>query len=189
MSRPSKPQRKTKRNARTQSWRPRPRNVKKPFITRAEARWRAERHVLDRMFKGARVRDGAKVRLGIYRAGRWIGYTVGEPAGCAGVPSPWGEGRVRGNRRSFVDHSILDVPHIIQVFQGGRLAIESIRFASSSFGKISALGSHLSARCNCLATPPSNIALAARWATSTLQMVFFRVRTHSRKLPEWLSLR
>ena len=41
------------------------------FITRAEARRRAERHVLNRLFKGAKVRDGAEVRLGIYPSGNW----------------------------------------------------------------------------------------------------------------------
>ena len=41
------------------------------FITRAEARRRAEQHVLNRLFKGAKVRDGAEVRLGIYPSGNW----------------------------------------------------------------------------------------------------------------------
>lgn len=41
--------------------RPKPRKVQS--ITRTEARRRAERHVLDRMFKGATVQDGAEVRL------------------------------------------------------------------------------------------------------------------------------
>ena len=40
-------------------------------ITPAEARRRAARHVLDRMFKGAKVADGAEVRLGIYPGGHW----------------------------------------------------------------------------------------------------------------------
>ena len=39
---------------------------KKRFITRAEARRRAERHVWNRMFGGARVRDGATAKLCIY---------------------------------------------------------------------------------------------------------------------------
>ena len=46
------------------------------FITRAEARRRAARHVLNRMFKGATVRDGAKVRLGIYTQSNWTGKDV-----------------------------------------------------------------------------------------------------------------
>ena len=41
------------------------------FITRAEARRRTERHVLNRLFKGAKVRDGAEVRLGVYPGGNW----------------------------------------------------------------------------------------------------------------------
>jgi len=40
-------------------------------ITPAEARRRAARHVLNRLFKGAKVADGAKVRLGIYVQGKW----------------------------------------------------------------------------------------------------------------------
>lgn len=43
--------------------RPTPNRGKRRFITRAEARRRAERHVFNRMFKGATVRDGAEVRL------------------------------------------------------------------------------------------------------------------------------
>jgi len=76
-----------------------------------------------------------------------------------------------------------------QMHQGGRLAMESSRFASSSPGHSSAFGSYFTVLFNCLATPPISIALAARWAMSASQIVFFRVRTHSRKLPEWLSLR
>ena len=56
--------------------RPKPRRRKKKFITRAEARQRAERHVLTRMFKGATVRDGADVRLGIYCRGGWAAKDV-----------------------------------------------------------------------------------------------------------------
>jgi|ERR1022692_2478212 hypothetical protein len=40
-------------------------------ITHAEARRRAERHVLKRTFEGATVQDGAAVRLGIYYRGDW----------------------------------------------------------------------------------------------------------------------
>lgn len=46
------------------------------FITRAEARRRAETHVLKRMFKGATVQDGAQVRLGVYSRGGWTGKDV-----------------------------------------------------------------------------------------------------------------
>ena len=35
-------------------------SAKAKWITRAEARRRAERHVIDRLFKGAQVRDGVK---------------------------------------------------------------------------------------------------------------------------------
>jgi len=41
-----------------------PGNAKAQFITRAEARRRAERHVINQMFKGATVRDGAEVASG-----------------------------------------------------------------------------------------------------------------------------
>ena len=40
-------------------------------ITPAEARRRAERHVLNRLFKRARVADGAGVRLNIYHRAHW----------------------------------------------------------------------------------------------------------------------
>jgi len=40
-------------------------------ITPAEARRRAARHILNRMFKGAKVTDGAEVRLGVYPGGHW----------------------------------------------------------------------------------------------------------------------
>lgn len=49
--------------------RPRPRKAK--LVTRAEARRRAERHILNRMFKGAKVRDGAAAKLCIYIRGDW----------------------------------------------------------------------------------------------------------------------
>jgi hypothetical protein len=54
--------------------RPKPRKLQ--FITRAEARRRAERHVLKRTFKGAMVRDGAALRLGIYNRGDWTDKDV-----------------------------------------------------------------------------------------------------------------
>lgn len=67
--------RKTRRKAGA-SKRPKPRRGKVRLITRAEARRRAERHVLNRLFKGATVRDGAAVRLGIYTRGNWTGKDV-----------------------------------------------------------------------------------------------------------------
>ena len=48
-----------------------PENDTAPIISRAEARRRAARHVLDRMFKGAKVLDGATVRLHICVSGGW----------------------------------------------------------------------------------------------------------------------
>lgn len=47
------------------------RRLNRKHITPAEARRRAARHVLNRMFKGAQVADGAEVRLGIYIQGKW----------------------------------------------------------------------------------------------------------------------
>jgi hypothetical protein len=47
------------------------RRLNRKHITPAEARRRAVRHVLNRMFKGAKVADGAEVRLGIYPGGNW----------------------------------------------------------------------------------------------------------------------
>lgn len=47
------------------------------FITRAEARRRAERHVLNRMFKNATARDGAATGGNIYnvlREDAWVVY-------------------------------------------------------------------------------------------------------------------
>lgn len=58
------------------SKRSKPRRAKARFITPAEARRRAERHVLKRLFKGATVRDGATVRLGIYFRGGWTAADV-----------------------------------------------------------------------------------------------------------------
>ncbi len=66
-----KTQRKPRGSAGNQSMRLKPRPGKKLFITRAEARRRAKRHVLGRIFRGAAVRDGAKVRLGIYFRDKW----------------------------------------------------------------------------------------------------------------------
>lgn len=49
----------------------RPKVQKTKLITRAEAKRRAERHVLNRMFKSATVRDGAEAKLCIYIRGDW----------------------------------------------------------------------------------------------------------------------
>lgn len=65
---------KLKRVAGNTAKRPQPRKVK--FITRTEARRRAERHVLDRMFKGATVQDGATAKLCIYNRGDWSANDV-----------------------------------------------------------------------------------------------------------------
>lgn len=46
------------------------RRLNRKHITPAEARRRAARHVLNRMFKGAQVADGSTVHLGIY-SGNW----------------------------------------------------------------------------------------------------------------------
>ena len=70
----SKTRRKLKKTSSKSVKRPKPRKTQ--FITRAEARRRAERHVLNRLFNGATVRDGAKVRLGIYNRGNWTGKDV-----------------------------------------------------------------------------------------------------------------
>jgi hypothetical protein len=41
------------------------------FITPTEARRRAARHVVKRMFRGAAVKDGATVSLCVYCGGGW----------------------------------------------------------------------------------------------------------------------
>lgn len=66
----SKARNKLKKAAGKLARRPKPRSKTK-FITRAEARRLAERHVLNRMFKGATVRDGAEAKLCIYIRGDW----------------------------------------------------------------------------------------------------------------------
>ena len=58
-------------NRRSQSRKSPVRRLNRKRITPAEARRRAARHVLNRMFKGAKVADGAQVRLGIYIQGKW----------------------------------------------------------------------------------------------------------------------
>src|SRR2546430_2465755 len=50
---------------------PRKRERKKSLITKSEARQRAEHHVVNRMFKGAAIRDGAGARLSAYPQGNW----------------------------------------------------------------------------------------------------------------------
>lgn len=64
-----KARKKLNKAVRKSARRPKPREAK--FITRAEARRRAEQHVLNRMFKGATVRDGAEAKLCIYIRGDW----------------------------------------------------------------------------------------------------------------------
>jgi hypothetical protein len=59
------------------SKRPKLRRGKVRFITRAEARRRAERHVVKRVFRGARVRDGAEAGgslYGVRRQDTWVVY-------------------------------------------------------------------------------------------------------------------
>lgn len=58
-------------NRRSQSRKSPLRRFNRKRIMPAEARRRAVRHVLNRMFKGATVADGAEVRLGIYPGGNW----------------------------------------------------------------------------------------------------------------------
>ena len=53
---------------------PKPRKGR--FITRAEARRRAERYVFNRMFRGASVQDGATAKLCIYSRGDWSANDV-----------------------------------------------------------------------------------------------------------------
>jgi len=57
--------------------RPKPRRGTVRFITRADARRRAARHVLTRMFKGATVRDGEEACINAYNVRRrdtWVVY-------------------------------------------------------------------------------------------------------------------
>jgi len=75
MSVKSKARKKLKTAAGKSARRPKPHKAK--FITRAEARRRAERHVLNRMFKGATVRDGTEAGGNLYnvrRADTWVVY-------------------------------------------------------------------------------------------------------------------
>jgi len=59
--------------------RPKPRGTRKPrrLLTRAEARRRAARRVLNRMFNGAMVRDGVEAGgnfYGVRRENTWVVY-------------------------------------------------------------------------------------------------------------------
>jgi len=77
----SKAPRKLKRAVGKTAKRPKPRRVKVQFITRAEARRLAERHILNRMFKGATVREGAEAGHNIYNVRRkdtWVVYKNSE---------------------------------------------------------------------------------------------------------------
>jgi hypothetical protein len=77
----SKARRKLKRAVGKTAKRPKPRRGKVQFITRAEARRRAERHVRDRMFKGATVLDGVEAGGNIYKVRRedtWVVYKNSE---------------------------------------------------------------------------------------------------------------
>lgn len=67
----SQARRKLGRAASKSAKRLKPRPGKGQFITRAEARRRAERYVFNRMFRGVEVRDAATVRLGIYCCEDW----------------------------------------------------------------------------------------------------------------------
>ena len=71
--------RKIRRGAVKTFKRPMPRRgrSRRRFITRAGALRRAARHVLDRMFKGAMVRDGEEARINAYNIRRedtWVVY-------------------------------------------------------------------------------------------------------------------
>ena len=46
------------------------------FITPTEARRRAARHVVKRLFRGAAVKDGATVTLRVYSRGGWMAEDV-----------------------------------------------------------------------------------------------------------------
>jgi hypothetical protein len=61
-----KPRRKLKTAKSAKRRRPRGGKSRKRFISPAEARRRAERHVLKRMFRGATVRDGNTARWRVY---------------------------------------------------------------------------------------------------------------------------
>ena len=72
---PAQRKAKTKPAKSSKHLKPRRGKIQKPFITRAEARRRAERHVLKWMFQGASVRDGAESGFnayGVRRQDTWI---------------------------------------------------------------------------------------------------------------------
>jgi len=69
--------RKLKKPASKSARRVNARKSKAPFITRAEARRLAARHVLNRIFKGAAVRDGVESCAKIYNVRQedtWVVY-------------------------------------------------------------------------------------------------------------------
>lgn len=68
--------RKAHRKTKTRSVKEANRPGEKLPITRAQAMRLAQRHVLARIFKGARVQDGAEVRLGVYVRGNWAARDV-----------------------------------------------------------------------------------------------------------------
>ena len=78
----SKPRKKMKSASGMAARRTKPRRRKVQFITRAEARRRAERHVINRIFKGATVRDGETASHRIYNVRRedtWVVYKNSPP--------------------------------------------------------------------------------------------------------------
>ena len=65
---------------------PKPRQGQSLLLTRAEARRRAVRHVMNRIFGGAAVLDGAKAKTSIYQRGwsvqdAWVVYKNPEAIG------------------------------------------------------------------------------------------------------------
>ena len=69
--------RQLKRSVGRPTKRPKPRRSRVRFITAAEARRRAERHVLKRVFKGAKVRDGKRANWHVYdQTGKLAGKEV-----------------------------------------------------------------------------------------------------------------
>ena len=68
------------------------------------------------------------------------------------------------------------------------MAYEQNLFASASLTNFTLTGSKFTGRFSARAMPPVNSARIVYAATAGLQIVRCRVRTHWRKLPEWLSL-
>ena len=81
----SKARRKLKKGEGKSAKRPKPRKAK--FITRAEARRLAARHVVKRLFKGATVRDGTEAILNIYNVRRKDTWVVSKITGFPGFRS------------------------------------------------------------------------------------------------------